>query len=67
MHREQNNILNSLKEHGYTSINNTSKVRYLRKGIKNMILDSVKTHIMSDESMRQDFDGCVTLYKDFVK
>ena len=22
---------------------------------------------MSDEILRQDFDGCVTLYKDFVK
>ena len=27
----------------------------------------IKTRIMSDESLRQYFDGYVTLYKDFVK
>ena len=32
-----------------------------------MGLDSVKTRIISYEGLCQDFDGCVTLYKDFVK
>ena len=40
---------------------------YLRKGINTTSLDSVKTCIMSYESLRQDFDGCMRLYKDFVK
>ena len=64
---EQHNVLGGLKEHGYTDIDHRSKVRYLNKGIKTTCLESVKTRIMSDEILIQDFDGCVTLYKYFVK
>ena len=32
-----------------------------------MGLDSVKTPIFSDKGLCQCFDGCVTLYKDYVK
>ena len=53
-------------EHGYTCINQISKFQYLSNNIKTTGLDSVKTRIMSDEVLRQDFCGCVTLYKDFV-
>ena len=67
LHKEHHNILDSLKEHGYTCIDQISKVRYLSEGIKNTILDSVKKRIIPDETLRQYFDGCVTLYKDFVK
>ena len=67
LHKEQHNIPKSLKDNGYTGIYQQSKVRYLSKGIKNTSLDSVKTHIMSDESLHQNFDGCMTLYKYFVK
>ena len=61
LQKEQQNILDSLKEYGYIEIDESSKVRYLSEGIKTIILTSVKTYIMSDESLRQDFDGCVTL------
>ena len=47
-------------------MNQQSKVMYLRKVFKTMILDSVKIGIMSDEGLREDFDRCVTLYKEFV-
>ena len=67
MQKNQHNILDCIKEHGYTGINQKSKVRYLSKGINTTSLDSVKTCIMSDESMLQDFYGCVTSYKGFVK
>ena len=67
LHKEQHNILNSLKEHGYTGINQQSKVRYLSEFIKTTSLYSAKTYITSDESLRQDFDGCVKLNKYFVK
>jgi hypothetical protein len=30
-------------------------------------LDAVRTRIMSDEDLSQDFARCVTLFKDFVK
>ena len=65
MYKEQHKILESLKEHRYTGIDQQSKVRYLIEGINTTGLDSVKTNIMSDESVRHDFDGCVTLYKNF--
>ena len=32
-----------------------------------MGINSVKTSIMSDEGLHQDFGRCVKLYKDFVK
>ena len=60
-HKQQNNILEILKEHGYTGIYQQSKVRYLSKGIKTTGLDSVNTRIMSDKSLYQDFDGYLTL------
>ena len=40
---------------------------YISEGMKTTSLDLVKTCIMSDEILHQDFDGCATLYKDFVK
>ena len=49
------------EKHGYTGIDQRSKVRYLIKGIKTTGLDSVNTRIMSDEGLHQDFDRCVTL------
>ena len=67
MHKEQNNILGILKEHRYTGIDQKSNVGYLSEGINTTSLKSVKTCIMSDESLHQDFYGQVTLYKDFVK
>ena len=67
MHKYQHKVLKILKEQVYTGIDQQSKFSYLSKVIKTTSLNSVKTRIMSDEILRQDFDGCVTLYKDFVK
>ena len=39
LHKEQNNILYILKEHGYTGIDQRSKVRYLSEGIKTTSLN----------------------------
>ena len=66
LHTDHHNILESLKEHGYTGINQPSKFRCLSKGINTTSLKSVKIRIMSDESLHQYFDGCMTLYKDFL-
>ena len=65
LHKEKHNIIESLKEHGYTVVEQLLQVRYLNEGIKTTGLNSVKTRIMSDESLSQDFDKCVTLYKEF--
>ena len=67
LHKEQHNIMESFNEYGYTGIDQRAKVRYFSEGIKTTRLDSVKTRIMSDESVRQYFDRCVMLYNVFVK
>mmetsp|Transcript_286 Transcript_286/g.801 ORF Transcript_286/g.801 Transcript_286/m.801 type:complete len:272 (-) Transcript_286:126-941(-) len=66
-HKRKHNILKGLVENGYTGIDPRSKVWYLNNGIKTNNLDSVKTRIMSKAKLSTDFDGCVTLFNDFVK
>ena len=61
LHKSQHSIMEGLVEHGYTGINPRSKVCYLLDGIKTDKFDSVKTRIMSDASLRNDFDSCVPL------
>lgn len=67
LHKQQHSILEGLTEHGYAGIDARSKVRHLIEGIKTDKYDSVKTRILSDEALRNDFDSCVTLYTDFMK
>ena len=66
IHKDQHTILDNLREHGYAGIDERSKVRHLLNGIKTDRLDSVKTRIMSDQVLRNSFDDCVTLFKDFI-
>ena len=35
-------------------------------GIKTKVLDPVKTQIMASAALRNNFDACVNLYKDFI-
>ena len=56
LHKEKHNLLDSLKENVYKGIDQRSKVRYQSEGIKTTSLDSVKTRIMSDESLCQYLD-----------
>jgi len=67
MHLLQHLILEALMAHGYVGINPGSKVCFLLAGIRCSTLDAVKTHIISDESLRSDFARCITLFKDFAK
>jgi hypothetical protein len=62
-HKSQHSIMEGLVEHGYTGIDPRSKVRYLLDGIKTDKFDSVKTRIMSDAALRNNFDACVSLYQ----
>jgi len=66
LHKDQHAILEGLVEHGYSGINNRSKVRYLMEGIKTSELDSVTTNIMATPALRSDFTACVGLYKEFI-
>ena len=38
----------------------------LDSGIKTKDLDSIKTCIMSDATLHNDFDACVNLFQDFI-
>ena len=67
VHKEQHHVLISLEEHGYKGIDERSKVRHLIEGIKSAKLDTIKATILSSSEYRNSFDGCVTLYKDFIK
>ncbi|KAI2505147.1 hypothetical protein MHU86_9335 [Fragilaria crotonensis] len=59
VHKQQHSILEGLVEYGYSGIDARSKVRYLMDGIRTDKYDSVKTRIMSDAALRNDFDACV--------
>jgi hypothetical protein len=65
-HVELYNIAEDLKLHGYSGMDETSRVRKLVNGIKTDKLDSVKTRIMSDPDIMKDFDRATSLFKDFI-
>ena len=66
-HVNQHIILTDLIEHRYAGIDEQSKVRHLLNGIKTKDLDPVKTRILSDTTLCNDFDACMSLFKDFIK
>jgi len=66
MHVDQHAILNGLREHGYARIDKQTMVRYLTAGIKTTSLDHVKTRIMSDAGLRENFPACVNLFQVFT-
>ena len=66
VHIDQHTILNCLKQHGYSGIDELSKVRHLTNGIKTKALDSVKTQILSSAALRNNFSTCVNLFQDFI-
>lgn len=65
-HVELYNIAQDLVPHGYSGIDNASRVRKLLTGIKTDTLDTVRTQILSDQKLSCDFDRCVNLFKDFI-
>jgi len=67
LHKDQHQILSDLTQHGYSGIDDRSKVRHLMAGIRVSALDTVKSRILSDSTLRSDFDQSVTLYQDFIK
>jgi hypothetical protein len=67
IHTEQHSVLTGLKYYGYAGIDDSSKVRYLLKGIKTAELDVYKTHMMASPSLRDDLAATVELYSTFIK
>ena len=64
---EQHVILEGLTEYGYQGIDDGTKVCLFLEGIMAPELEVVKTHILSDASLRMDFKACSVLFKDFFK
>ena len=65
--KEQHTILENLEENGYIGINEISKVWYLIAGIKSGALNSINTTALASSPLCQDFDACMTLYRDYIK
>ena len=66
LHKEQHTILEGLRKYGYAGMDEGSKTRHLLAGIKTTALDSVKTHILCNAELRQDFAKYVVLFKDYI-
>jgi len=66
VHVDQHAILAGLVDHGYSGIDERSKVHHLMNEIKTKELTSVKLTIMASADLRSDFTSCVRLYKDFL-
>ena len=67
LHKRQHQILEDLKQLGHAGIDPRSKVRHLLNGIKTDKLDVVKSQILASTALHNDFDACVTLFKDFIQ
>jgi hypothetical protein len=65
-HKECHIVLNNLKEHGYSGIDEFTKVRRLMDGIHYKPLETCKTQIFAMAALRVDFDGCVDLINNMI-
>jgi hypothetical protein len=59
--------LNGLIVHGYSGIDESSKVRLLLAGITTSNYDVVKSQILASPALKMSFEKSVELYKDFIK
>ena len=66
LHKDQHSTLEGLTEHGYAGIDERSKVHYLLDGIKTDNLNIIKGQILATATLRNDFDACVTLFRDYL-
>ena len=65
-HNEQHTTLEGQKEYGYAGMDEESKTRHLLAGIKTTALDNVKTQILYNADLRQDFAKCVVVFKNYI-
>jgi hypothetical protein len=66
IHTEQHSVLNGLMEHGYSGIDESSKVRLILAGITTSNYDVVKSQILDGPVLKTSFEKSVELYKDFI-
>lgn len=67
LHVEQHSILEELVQHGYSGIDEGSKVRYLVRGVKMQALDTVKTSILGNSALQNDFTASAALLMYFIE
>jgi hypothetical protein len=65
--KKHHQILEGLVLYGYSGIDEHTKVRYLLDGIKTNKLEASKSTILFETRYQNDFDGCVTSIKSFLK
>ena len=63
-HQHYFNLMKELE--GYQEPNEGTRVRMLMDGIKTTILDSAKNTILSSDTLRTDFDGCMAQFTNFL-
>ena len=63
----EHNIIEGLVVHGYTGIDDRTKVSYLCNGIKFLALTPVQAMILADQALHHDFPKCVTLFADYLR
>ena len=66
INKNQQHILEGIKEYRHAGIDPRSQVRPLIQGINITEFDTVKDQIMATDSLRTDYDGCVSLYKTLI-
>ena len=67
-HKDQHTILDELHDRGlHNGIDGATKVRYLMGGISGGNLDTISGQILADAVLKQNFDQCVNLYKQFIQ
>ena len=67
-HLEQHTVLEELHAQGrHAGIDERAKVRHLMDGVKTSKLDTVKTSILADATLRNDFAAAAKLYTDFIQ
>jgi hypothetical protein len=66
VHVEQHAVLEDLKQHGHSGIDEGSKVRYLMAGVRTEQLDTVKASILGNLDLLTDFTAASSLYKAFI-
>jgi hypothetical protein len=67
IHTEQHSVLNDLMEHGYSGIDESSKVRLLLDGITVSNYDVVKSQMLARPALETSFEKYIELYNEFIK
>jgi hypothetical protein len=66
-HVDQHLILEGLVQHGYSGIDEGSKVRHLTAGIKTNTLEAAMNLVTADNELQQDFNRVVNLFQDVIR